>query len=161
MGKKIYFLLGIFLLVLVGFLIASYLLFFHAEKCKTESCWESKLQDCRRAEFVNNAVDVTWKYEIKGKSNEGCEVEVEAVQVIRGLVKTRELEGKSMKCYLPFDSEGKTILISPESDPNLCHGLLKEELQGLIIENLYRYILDNVGKIGDELKSVEGALENS
>ncbi len=161
MKSKLRVLTGIFLIVLIAFGVVSYFVFFYHPKCEDVSCWESKLQNCRRAEYTNNAVDVTWNYKINGRKGGVCEVEVEAVQVVRGLVKTRALEGKSMDCYLPLDSEGKTILISPESDPNLCHGVLKEELQGLIIENLYRYILDNLGEVKDKLTSVEGALENS
>jgi hypothetical protein len=143
-------------LLIVLFLIATYAVFIYTPRCKDESCWEYKLENCKRAKFNNNAQDVVWEYKIKSKSSQGCKVEVSALQVIRGLTKTRELEGKSMDCYIPLNENKKTILISPESDPSLCHGILKEELQLIIIENLYSYILENVGEINEELVKIQG-----
>ena len=42
----------------------------------------------------------------------------------------------------------------PEKDLDSCKGELKENLQSVIIENLYKYIIDNLGEISEELRRV-------
>ena len=56
------------------------------------------------------------------------------------------LEGREMECYLPFGS-----VIEPEENLDRCHGLLKEEMQKIIINKLHNYITDNIGKLEDKL----------
>ena len=97
--------------------------------------------------------------ELKGKSR--YPHKVEALQIIRGLAKTRDLEGTSMICNLPLGANGDTIIIPPEIDPNNCKGLLKEEIQTLIIERLHQYILDNIGDIAESLKGTQSVIETS
>ncbi|MEA3329896.1 MAG: hypothetical protein U9Q06_04080 [Nanoarchaeota archaeon] len=146
----------ILIIILILFIVATYFLFFHYCKCKDISCWESNLRECRRTKYINHAVDVDWEYTIKGRTKGTCEVNVKALQVIRGMAKTRDLEGKSMNCYLVLDNNKKTIIVAPESNPNLCHGELKEDLQSLVIENLFRYVLKNIGEITEELLEIQG-----
>lgn len=148
----------VFLLItLILLVVAGWFVFGYTPKCDDVACWELKLKECRRASYVNNAVDVNWEYTIKGKKSGSCEVEVEVLQIIRGLTKARTLEGKSMTCEIPLDDNGKTIIVAPERDPNLCHGILKEEMQTLLIEKLHQYVLDNVGEIAEELTGIQGA----
>ncbi|MAG07756.1 hypothetical protein CMI46_02980 [Candidatus Pacearchaeota archaeon] len=141
--------------VIVAVAVASYFVFFQTPKCDDIDCWEFKLKECRKASYINEAVDVTWNYKIKGKADDSCLVEVEAVQIIRGLEKSRVLEGKSMDCNLRLDENGDTIIVNPEFNPNICHGRLKEEMQTLIIERLHRYIVENVGEIAEGLAGIE------
>jgi hypothetical protein len=61
-----------------------------------------------------------------------------------------ELEGQSMNCLVPLGSSA-----APEADISNCHGILKEELQEMIINKLHAYVVDNLGEIGDELAGVE------
>jgi hypothetical protein len=139
-------------LIIIILIIAStaiYLTFSHVEKCKNLSCWETKLEKCSKASYIQDNTDITWKYTIKGKQNNECKVEVKLVQIKQGLSETQVLEGKSMDCYLPLGA-----LVSPESNPTICHGNLKEEMQTLIIEKLHQYILENVGEISEELKTI-------
>ncbi len=149
---------GLILIVFVAFLVVTYFVFFHASKCSEINCWEYKLKECKKAKYVNHDIDVSWEYEIKGKERDSCEVEVEALQVVTGLARSRIIEGKSMNCFIPLDNEGKTIVVAPEADINLCHGRLKEELQTLMIEKLHQYVLENVGEIAEGLTGVEGVV---
>lgn len=142
-------------IILIG-LITIYLTFFYYPRCKDISCWDAKLEKCGRAKFLNDAPDITWEYKIKDKSSDKCIVNVKVLSIKRGLQKTEILEGKSMECELPLGA-----LVAPETDPNLCHGRLKEELQTLIIEKLHQYVLENIGKIGEELTGVQGITQNS
>jgi len=56
------------------------------------------------------------------------------------------MEGKEMVCYLPLGT-----ITSPQGNLANCHGLLKEEMQSLIINRLHNYIVNNLGQISEEL----------
>ena len=43
--------------------------------------------------------------------------------------------------------------MNPVENLGLCHGLLKEGLQDLIIKKMHTYIIENMGKINEELES--------
>ncbi len=139
------------LLIVIVLVVAIYFSFVFTPKCDNLACWEKKLAECGRAKYFNEPVDVRWEYKIKGSAGDKCEVEVEAVEIIRGLTKTQRLEEKSMTCYFP-----KGAVVVPENNVNLCTGPLKEEMQDLIIEKLHEYIVQNVGEIGDNLDEIEG-----
>ena len=133
-------------IILIMILVVVYLTFFYAPRCSNISCWEYKLQKCKSASYINNAGDVVWKYTIKGKNSDNCVVEVKVLQVIRGLMNAKVIEGKKMECELPLG-----ILMAPEKDLNMCHGRLKEEVQTLIIENSHRYLFESIEEIGGEV----------
>lgn len=137
--------IGIIILIVAAASI--YLTFSYVEKCKNIACWEEKLTKCKKASYISDNKDITWRYIIKGKKAGSCLVNVEVIQIKQGLASTQILEGKSMNCYLPFG-----VVAPPESNPNICHGILKEEMQSLIIEKLHQYILENVGEIAEELE---------
>ena len=135
-------------LLLIIAAIAIYLTFFYHPKCKDLACWDSKLRECSRASYINNPVDITWKYTILGKETfedeKRCKVRVEALDIKRGLKKTEILEGKDMICYMRLG-----IVTAPEGNLNNCVGRFKEETQGLIILKLHEYIVQNLGEISD------------
>ena len=149
-------------MLLISFIAISfvviYLTFFYYPKCNDVACWDSKLRVCSKAKYTNSPVDATWQYTILGKKNidekEKCEVKVLAVDIKRGLKNTEVLEGKEMTCYLPLG-----YVTSPEGNPNICTGNLKEEMQNLIIKKLHQYIIDNLGEISKEAGKIEG-IEN-
>jgi len=138
------------IVILIVALAAVYITFFYYPNCPSISCWDSKLIKCSRAKYLNDANDITWKYTIKGEQVDKCIVNVEVLKVKQGLTKTIIMEGKDMNCALP-----KEVIAVPESDITICKGILKEEMQTLIIEKLHQYILANVNKIGEELKNIE------
>ncbi len=136
----------IIFLVFLIVLISVYYFFFYTEVCNDKECFESFLAKCKRVEWINDAEEATWIYTIKGISEESCEVEVKLLIVKRGKIEMTKAEGKSMTCYLPLNT-----FMSPEQDLASCNGLLKEELQELLIKRLHSYILENLGKISEEL----------
>jgi hypothetical protein len=52
-----------------------------------------------------------------------------------------------MTCYYPLGTAAYA-----EKDLSKCHGLLKEELQTIIINKLHAYILENLGKVEEGLE---------
>jgi hypothetical protein len=144
------------IIILVILVAAIYLTFIYTPKCSNIACWENKLQSCKRAEYTADKNDVVWAYEIEGKSGGNCKVNVKALEVKQGLTSAISLEGKDMDC---FTSLG--VISTLESNPNLCHGILKEEMQGIIINKLHQYILQNIGSISQELTGIEGVTQQT
>ena len=149
---------GVILIVLafVILIAALYLTLFYTPKCQNLACWEDKLVNCKKASFEKDSMGIIWNYKILGEKDGKCVVNVKVIEIKEGLLKVKVLEGKSMVCLLPLG-----VKMNPESDPSLCTGKLKEEMQTIIIEKLHEYILKNVGNIGDELKILEGVTGNS
>ncbi len=135
---------------------AVYLTFIYTPNCKDIACWEAKLVKCSKAKYINDPRDITWIYTIKGKIDDRCEVNVKASEIKKGLTSTMVLEGKDMDCLLPVG-----VITEPEQNPNICNGILKEEMQTLIIEKLHQYILSNIGPINKELTGIGEITGNS
>lgn len=112
-------------------------------------CFREHQLKCNKAKFLRDSEEATWKYEIKSMEKGACEVDVKVTQIKEGNSDKMILEGKSMKCLFEFESVNL-----PESDLSKCHGELKEELQNMIIQNLHKYILENLGQIKEGLDKV-------
>ena len=59
------------------------------------------------------------------------------------------LEGKDMDCFLKLG-----LVISPEKSLKDCHGLLKEDIQEMIIQRMHSQIVENLGKINEETTKI-------
>lgn len=116
--------------------------FFSTGSCDTMTCFNKALAKCNKVKFVNMQEEATWVYTIKGPKKDECVVHVKSTNV--NLYDAKRIENKEMLCYIP-----KGIVIPPESVLDNCHGLLKEELQNIIIEKLHVYIVQNIGKISE------------
>lgn len=140
------FLVVVMLIVLIT---AIYFTFFYYKKCGDLNCYISYQSDCRKASAVNDESDIVMKYMIKGNEDGKCKVKVEVIEVKEGSLSNTALEGQSMFCYL---DEGDTSL--PESDLARCHGLLKEQIQEIMIQQAHAQIVKNLGEISPELERV-------
>ena len=144
-------LLLILFLVLVGGLWWFGLYYY--KTCENQECFNSALQKCSRVRFVSQS-NMLFEYKILSRwwkfwKRDKCEV---SVKLIRGDLSNQDslvLEGKSMRCSIPFG-----MIIAPESDINNCHGLLKEGLQDLIINKMHSYIVENINEISEEIKGL-------
>lgn len=141
-GKLVLFLSLI--IILIG---AIYFTFYFSYSCDDLACFQAHQRECSRTKFINDAQDISWEYKILGESNKACEIEVEVLKVKQGELDKKRIEGKNMKCYLTLGEDSP-----PESDISNCNGMLKEELQEIIIEKLHLYVIENIGEISEELK---------
>ena len=132
------------IVILMG---AMYFTFYYSYTCDDMACYLAHQEKCSKTTFVNDVEDATWEYFVKGHKDGKCEIDVTVLRIKSGDVSQKRLEGKTMTCLVPQSS-----LAMPESDISLCHGVLKEELQNLIIQKLHTYILENLGEIGEELQ---------
>jgi len=127
--------------------VAGYLTFFYSTRCPDYECFNQALANCEKITYTLETEDAFWHYKIQGKSDSTCNVRVSLVQLKDGDVKLSGLEGKEMICSIPL---GSTSL--PQQNLRRCHGLLKEEMQELIINKLHNYITDHLGEISEELQ---------
>jgi hypothetical protein len=137
-------LVGVVVLVLVSFVFL-----FGYEECGDSECFFEAMKVCDRVKFVGGD-DMIFEYKILGRDGDFCKVNVKLLQANLNAGDSVKLEGEEMECFLE-----KGVVVAPESDIGVCHGRLKEELQGLIIERMQGYLLENLGQLNYEMLSGE------
>lgn len=143
-GKFSFRRLMLFILFLgICFLVWDY--FFNYENCSNKECFDEYLKNCNRATYVGGD-DMIFRYTIEGDRGDSCFVDVELLQGEISNADSLKLEGQSMICELPLG-----VVVSPESDIGVCHGLLKEGLQDLVIRKLHSYLIQNLGRLNFEM----------
>ena len=137
---------AVIVLILIASCFAVYYFGFRIRSCDSQKCFSDSLGLCNKAKWINDNDEATWLYTINGIKDKKCEVNVKLLQAKKGKTDMEDVEGKEMNCYIPAG-----VLISPEQQ-NLqeCHGLLKEDLQDLIIKRTHLYLLKNLGEINKE-----------
>lgn len=134
------------LLILVIASIALYTTFTPV-RCTDFACFEAHMAKCRPAVYVNDAEkEAAWKYDVMGTANKKCDVEVTLLVAKESNLDLRSYEGQQMICSHPLGISGY-----PEKNLAVCSGELKEGLQSIVIEKLYKYIVTNIGDIREEL----------
>ena len=100
--------------------------------------------------MINEDDEYVWRYEILNEGNQNnCNVEVILLKMKDSIINVEDLEGKSMICRVEKFGD-----ILPEKDMLKCSGILKEELQEIIIDRLHNYLLENIGEINENLKRI-------
>ncbi len=140
--------IALIVVVILAVIGAAYLAFFYMPNCENYECWQKYMSRCSRATFINDEPEAAWKYEIEGRNGKLCDVSVELLLAKQGELGIDRLVGEEMTCSYPFG-----ISAYAEKDLSRCHGALKEELQGLIINKLHSYIIENLGQIGEGLEN--------
>lgn len=140
--------LKIFLAILVILILAAaiYFTFFFYYSCKDLSCYRSHQEKCAKTKFTYEGLDANWIYKIQGRDSDSCKIDVTLKSLREGSAEKKVLEGETMTCYIPYGN-----IVNPEKDLSRCHGLLKEEMQNIIIQNLHKYIFEKIGEISTEL----------
>ncbi len=139
-GEKI----GIILFCILALLVLSLVIFssfiFH-KSCENSSCFREMMSNCHRAQFISSDL-VPLDNKIMGYSIGGCKVEVTSLKNDFGIG-----EGKKMVCYFP---KGSTVL--PQTNIEFCSGDLREDIQEVIISELYKTIGQNINELNDFFK---------
>lgn len=115
---------------------------FEPTPCATYACFEDHMASCSRASYTNEEPEASWEYTIMRHAHDVCEIRVTLLQAKEGDLQLRSFEGHTMVCAYPFG-----VIAYPDKDMSVCHGRLKEDLQGLIIEKLHRYVVDHLTDI--------------
>ena len=141
MNKVVYIISAVAVVIIICAIAFSQL---YIPKCEDIKCFKAELWKCGRASFLNSGENSTWLYSIKGLSADGCEIYVKAVSLKVDIATGTALTGKDMTCYIPESLLGAFM---PEEKIEYCHGILKEEIQRLMIEKMHVYIIQNIGQI--------------
>jgi hypothetical protein len=137
-------------LIIIFLALAVFFGNFFYTNCQTFECFQSHEFNCDKAQFVRDTDTTTWHYKIKGEKDSQCIVETTVLAVKEGSINRKSLEDKSMICSLSLETK-----ILPESDLSKCHGILKEEIQQIMIKNAHSQILANINKLSEELTKEE------
>ncbi len=142
---------GIALIILIIALVifSIYFLFFYAKPCDDNECFVDAMSSCKRVSLVREDSQSSWLYTIRGSKNNLCKVEVKLLKIKQGTIDSEDLQGKEMICLVP-----KANTQFPEKDISKCTGVLKEELQNIIIKRMHDYLLENVGEIKQEFEEL-------
>ena len=138
--------IGVAIVIVILLVVLIFYTFFYVKKVSTQEEFNQQLFNCNRASFTSDQDTAIWSYVILGESDGNCEVDVTLVSAKEGATDIKALEGKDMICSMPLGSTS-----NPEANLKVCHGLLKEEMQGLIIEKMHAYVSSNLGEIAASL----------
>lgn len=132
-------------LVIIVAVIALYMTFF-PKMCDDFECYTAHMLKCKPVNFINNEEEAVWGYEILGTGDKKCQIEVTLLSAKEGNIDLRDYEKTSMICAYDIGVAGY-----PDKNLAACHGTLKEGLQSVVIEKLYKYIVANLGDIREEM----------
>lgn len=138
------------ILIIALVIFTGYFLFFHERQCNTAECFVDAMKNCRPVSWIRADDQASWLYIIKSSAkNDACKIEVKLLEVKQGTIDSEKLQGESMICTM---QKGETRF--PEKEISKCSGVLKEDLQDLIIQRMHNYLLENVGEIKQEFSGI-------
>jgi len=138
--------LALIILIVALIIFTGYFLFFYEKKCENAGCFVDAMKTCKAVSWIRSDDQASWLYVIrKSFIGDNCEIEVKLLEVKQGTIESEKLAGKEMLCTI---QKGEASF--PEKDISRCTGLLKEEMQDLIIQRMHNYLLKNVGKVSQE-----------
>ena len=146
------FLLVIIFLIIIVLGVFIYLFFFRTVQCQVndEACFSSSIINCERALFIRENEEFVTSYNILGKSENNCEINIKIIEMKKGSSDLANLEGKSMVCAIPLG----LYVANPEEDIKNCQGLLKEEIQNIIIQKMHAQLIENMVQIKEDITKV-------
>lgn len=137
-SRKFKILLGIFISLVI---IAGIVMFYGVKTCEGYECFRENMNRCKsNVVYINEEPEASWRYTILGKENNECDIKVELVLAKEGSLGINKLQNQEMVCSYPIGT-----VVYPEKDLEKCHGILKENLQKMIIDKLQAYIIENLG----------------
>jgi hypothetical protein len=119
---------------------------FSPQGCGDFGCFSERMKTCSPTKYINEGEDASWLYQIQGIDGNNCAVRVTLLNAKEGDLGLRDFEGNAMTCFYE-----KGSVAYPERNMGSCTGILKEDLQGLVIERLYDYVVTNLGDIKEDL----------
>jgi len=138
------------ILFIVLIVFAFWFVVFHAKPCVDSECFVNAIEDCKKVSWVKDDSQARWRYIVLGNAEgDNCRVEVRLLEMKEGTIDSERLQNKEMVCIV---SKGNSQTI--EEDVSKCSGVLKGELQDIIIQRMHNYLLENIGEIKEEFVSV-------
>ncbi len=146
-GKRIWIAFFILFIAIIIFII--YIFMNYSKQCNDENCFFNSLTTCKKVYFIKEDLDASWYYRVIKSGKTSCEVQVKLLKLKKGTIENEILEGKEMICTVL-----KGIKDYPEARMSDCSGVLREQMQEIIIQRMHNYLLKNIGQINNEFKKV-------
>ena len=137
-------------LIVLSSIGAVYFTWFYHVNCESIACLQAHQIKCSRASYIHDTESTTWEYAILGEKNGLCDIRATVLLVKSGQTDRKKMEQASMICSLPLGSKAY-----PESDILNCHGILKEEIQHIMIKNAHAQIVANIEQVGEDFAESE------
>ena len=147
--KGVIWLIMFIIIILIALLAVGYYIYFFSNECGDKTCWETSMAKCARTFYTSESDNMLMSYSILGKSGESCKIKVKLLQVKSGAAELENLQDKTMICLTDLG-----VVIAPEQNLKMCSGLLKESIQEIIIKRMHSQIVENIGKISEEVTKV-------
>ena len=142
--------LALIMLIIALIVFTGYYIFFYESECGDAQCFVDSMKNCKPVSWIRGDEQASWLYRIDGKAEgESCNIIVKLLEVKQGTIDSEVLIGKEMTCTM---QKGDTRF--PEKDISMCTGVLKEEMQDLLIQRMHNYLLENVGQINQEFTGI-------
>ena len=155
-NKKKYTINILLISIIIILLILLIFTFFYTKKCSDYMCFNSAVVNCEKASYLHEDIEAVWQYKVLGKKDGRCLINVKLLMVKKGKTDAESLVGKEMVCKLAEEDINSFISknqdIKPQADINKCNGILKEDMQTIIIKNLWGIVIKNLGSIKEEVK---------
>ena len=143
-------------LFIIGLIIISAVvyIFLFTRECNSEECFIVALRKCQRAEYTSESEGNVWHYSIKPDLgiSKTCNVAVKNIAISSQDEIAKKVQGKSMICKIPKEYAGTYTQVHQKLE--YCSGPLKEALQDVIIDRFYKYIIQNIGEITEEVRNI-------
>jgi hypothetical protein len=136
--KRLFFV--IFIVIIFGFIII-FSTFYFSKVCENQTCFKEMVSKCQRAEFISKDL-VGLENKILGPSLGGCKIIVTSLENDIGLK-----SGEKMTCYMPLG-----IKVMPQTKLEFCSGKLREDIQEILISELYKTIGQNLPELNSFFK---------
>jgi len=90
-GKRLFSLkyFVVFIVIFAVIIIIFLFLNFRTKNCSNIDCFNSAMEKCKRASFINELEDASWLYTINGKKGDLCKINVKLLQVKEGTTETK------------------------------------------------------------------------
>jgi len=148
--RKIFSYIIIFLILILA-IIGFYINYLVPESCQTSECFYQNMKECKKATYLSDEKEASWRFKIIGEDKYGnCVIEVKLIQAKEGLLELDKLAGYDMLCYREI---GFSEI--PYKNLDKCHGRLKEEMQSIIIKKMHTHILENIEEINSLLNKTK------
>ena len=139
--KRMFLSLLILAIGVIMFII--FMLLIYVPTCDDNTCFYNALANCKRVSWIREDAKAVWSYKILGPSTaDNCRISVQLTKMKEGTIDTESLQGDKMTCTIQKD-----LVKYPEENMQYCTGVLKEDIQGIIIERMHSYLLKNLGEV--------------
>lgn len=127
-----------------------YFSYYYIGPCKDEMCFRDAVSNCRRVSWIKENDQADWNYIILGHNDESsCKTQVTLLRLNNGTTDLNKLQNEEMVCNFPKVSKD-----FPETDMSTCSGVLKEDLQDILIQRMHDYLMQNCGQIKEAVSQI-------